>query len=438
MLKEFERTESHKGVISIDSKLIGECRYDLTYNPYALNDMRIMIRDAPVGLHDIICDYKSISIISEFYREKYLIEVMGILSGQWSDKQTVLTGRVKSFIRIEGRRKVQDVKAIFIHYKFPLVSMTDDKWKMVRHYRFGFFREKYDLENKKYELEDDELVIQSEIGQIKISDCFDFEEIAPENTLYDITTCLNRSFVEVKIDAASNEYLQVIQIIRAKIEDLFLLISLIERDRINWHTEILTLLSEQDQDVIQEQTTFRWSSPASENYRRDYKKFNERRETLKKIFPVFEALTDDQKKVVRETIRNFTTASCSRTIETKFIHWHSCLDFFKKLLSKEKKGSFSYKLISVLDSARIYISDMICPNLLEKIRNSVDKKEKVDFRFTELRNGYIHDGFDVFSPDYLEAVEQIEIMRVIAERLLLNYMGIDYKQTCFRRRDVAI
>ena len=72
-------------------------------------------------------------------------------------------------------------------------------------------------------------------------------------------------------------------------------------------------------------------------------------------------------------------------------------------------------------------------DVVDTIRNN---ENGARFGFTTIRNTYIHDGFDIFvdlygegKEDSEEGLRQIRIARAFAERLLMGYMGIDFRET---------
>jgi len=151
-------------------------------------------------------------------------------------------------------------------------------------------------------------------------------------------------------------------------------------------------------------------------------------------------LEADEQVEVDTIVDNFKTANTARTIETKFIHWHSCLDFFKPLFlatlsepekNKVNKGmSFSMQLVFLFDRAGVSVTDLLPAETIESIRKAIQGEGKApDLPFTSIRNEYIHDGFHAFKDHEREAVDLTRKMRALAERLLLSYMNLDSEST---------
>jgi hypothetical protein len=125
-------------------------------------------------------------------------------------------------------------------------------------------------------------------------------------------------------------------------------------------------------------------------------------------------------------MKNIEISNCASTIETKLIHFHSCMDFFRKKYNK-KCSNFSKDLIDLLDTNEIAIDDLVPKQQIDDIRNK--KSRNSAFKFTQLRNGYLHDGFEVFEGDYKAVVKEVDIMRCICERFILKRMGINHEDT---------
>jgi hypothetical protein len=119
----------------------------------------------------------------------------------------------------------------------------------------------------------------------------------------------------------------------------------------------------------------------------------------------------------------------------------------KKINSNEElensKQAFLYKAEEILSLLSISERDRIDWHRVSFHTTTVNRRMPVfeseilseirannlKFTFTDLRNKYVHSGFDVFSGQYQYALKQRRIMRALTERLLLNRLGINYKDT---------
>jgi hypothetical protein len=217
------------------------------------------------------------------------------------------------------------------------------------------------------------------------------------------------------------------------------MLSLIERTRINWHTERLLVKSEEG-NPVSKTTRHRWRPAPSSNYRPDRNALRTRRQTLKTLLDAYWDSVSGKQTDIDSIIDNFKTANSSDTIESKFIHWHSCLDFFKPLYFEnlgepernriEHNMSFSMQLIRLFDEAGTGVDDLLPDETIREIREAIKGEgDAPDLRFTELRNKYIHDGFHAFRGKEQETIDLRQKMRAIGERLLTQYMGVDHEDT---------
>lgn len=110
------------------------------------------------------------------------------------------------------------------------------------------------------------------------------------------------------------------------------------------------------------------------------------------------------------------------TIEDEFTKLHSLLDFLKKKLNHPGKP-FSANLVLACDEAQVEFEDLFPIPKREELSR---KKQPKAFRFTEIRNKFEHDGFEVDS--YQEMVNLQYKMYALAERLILSFLNVNYKE----------
>lgn len=248
--------------------------------------------------------------------------------------------------------------------------------------------------------------MQSELGAFEISDQFQFTKKENYKSYY-INTLLNESYIRHISNVEPKTIQNYESLIEEKINQIFHLISLIERNRINWTKRIISLKN--NNTLIRQKITYRWSSPPSDNYRPKIENKFLYRENILDIFSAFEKLDIAKQKQIIKILYYFQIAYCSPTIETKLIHWHSCLDVLRKEYSYGN-NKFSHSIVEIFDKNKIKIDDLVDSEKLDELRTY---KKKGCFRFTELRNNYVHDGFDAFHGIYNEVINETSKLRAI-------------------------
>ncbi len=418
MIKIFEKTTNSVGTLFINNEDFGKIRYEFTFNPYDTNNMKIKIFDSPINTKNF---NSNITLIDEndFKKQRFYLRISKVSGGVFSPSD--VEANVTEYFN-EKKYYTDDLPSkIFASYSFPLISISDSHGANIKDDYYGIFHGDLRIKPPEAKLKKDFLKIKSHLGEFSISDRYDFyDDDSLEN--YSVTNVVRQSFCSISEINTTKDYSNRISMIQDHVNDLFYIISLVERTRVNWNSHSITLRTEENKlHSIME--IYRWVSPIHNKYRKNLNEQNRRQNSVILIFKVYEKISDEKKKVINKIINHFQVANCSRTLESKLIHWHSCLDFFLKN-NKYKKKSFSQRLLALCNNYNIKINDLVNQDLVNNVENG-----RGVFGFTKLRNQYIHKGFDVFEGKYKEVIKEIEIMRAIGERLLLCYMEIDYKLT---------
>lgn len=434
MLDKFNNIEHLYGEVLIDGKSLGNCFYVFEYNPYDTQSMYITLYDPPNGMPSGP-ESPPVKVVTEFQWGFYEMGLHEELIGsKWSGKGNQCHAPVLSFLKKQHLR-IKDVKdvssKISITYLFPLTSITDVKSGYMMHSSFGLIRGDYDHEKQVIKPFEDKIELVYANLKITIGDEFDFQET--KHNIYPQHHIVRKSFLSVETGLNEQENVDdKVAGIDHQISCIFNIISLIEYNWIDWHTRkyFAAKSTSEDEEIVE---YYRNVKPPTSKYRPYYNEFPERRRTLQMLLERYEKLDPDKQKLVDRTIQNFKIANCSQTLDTKLIHWHSCLDFFIKALGVNE-NSFSKRLVKAFDEQNLEIDDLLPEKELKEIRKGIQKEMKVnDFDFAELRNKYIHEGFDSLVGRYHEVIEHHRTMRALAERLLLNYMGVDYRDTSLGR-----
>lgn len=328
---------------------------------------------------------------------------------------------------------------IHVAFGFPLTSVSVEKTPILHHHAFGLLRGDLDRDSGEIDLMHHPMVLQSSVGELKIAEefCFHRNDWASQ-----FRTVGTRSYVGIgPVRIEPNELDTRLDAIRETVELLFECVSVVERDRLNWHHERV-IVNGADGDFLSSRSTQRWVSPPTRDSVKDRHSFQnaqkDSRKTLIDIFAAYERATPDVKIVVRKLINAMKIAYTMPVFEAQFIHWHSCLDFFKKVYGVQNVRGFSRALVRMFDQTGIAIDDLLSADQLQEIRRANNNQKVPMLPFTALRNSYIHEGFDVFQNRFAEGWNRLVTMRALVERLLLNQLGISYQDTSLGRVDTTL
>lgn len=418
MLEFYKKELNLEGELTADGKSIGFFRYLFSYNPFDTNEMKIEIFNPPTDFLD--SDYKTVTVISRFQSRQYEIKCNPARMGFNISLEKVVNMPVFEFIESSIFYDCEEIDRIHFDFHFPLISMTHFFDSTVSDQKLGHFYGDYNWEKKEYYFEKSELETDIHGKKVIISNCFNIDQ-EKKISLYHHTSLTKESYLKYEVRNKIEDESQAVSESFDFAHDLFRIISLVEQNRINWKKANISFFKGQDR--IKEQTTYRWASPPSDRYRADEQKSIIRQETFQKIVNQYAGLENERKKMLESILDNFEVANCSPTITTKLVHWHSCLDFLKKQLSKKTKP-FSQVFLAALEKeeGRIDITDIVTEDELEQIRYAGCK-----FRFTRYRNQYVHDGFFSFDEEYHNVHRENLKMRAIAERVFLHLLGIEHQ-----------
>ncbi len=424
MISQLSKTQKYKGELYLENEPYDECIFQFTFNPFDTNEMSITILDAPVKYVNDFRD-KSVKIIITDHDFAYTFYLnTNLMNYDFSGDFNEYFFSVNIYVEdSKYPRDIQFGKILFI-YKFPKTDLALGFSGLHYNSDYGFHHGEYDYENKRPIYNKKKLILTNEFADYTISSGYYFHD-SLELKKYKVINAINHSYLRVDI---VKEHKEIDAIISKFTNFLFQMISVIEQDRINWNSCERVSINTKN-EVYHSLKTFRWASPVSDHYKTSKIISNKKEETIKIFFEQYNKQDQDIQRRIDKIFLNFIISNVSPTIETAIIHWHACLDSMIKFFEIDTKNiyAFSKKLVHVLDTYKINISDIVDKKSIDNIRS--DKKGKKKFIFTEIRNAYVHDGFNAIE-DYKLAMDQIKIMRTIAERLICGYLDIDYKNTC--------
>ena len=437
MLDAYNQIEKFQGVLQLDGKELGTCWCEFHHNPLAPNAMRAELTDPPTRDFSDKKDGE-LTFVTRGGNTWYVLKLEGHGQG-WGNsfsmrsEHRVLEFREETWFQEEYTGPIE----IDVAFAFPPTSVSVDT-ELISHHAFGLIRGDFDRKSGKVELRRNPMHLPSAVGDLTIAEELRFHRTDGFGSLSHVVT--SQSYVGIgPIQLDSEQLDERMGTIRETMGYLFECVSVIERDRINWHTERFTVRAV-DGDPIGSVSIRQWvPPPRGENAKDRYSYLQEQeasRNTLRKLFTAYELANTDVKNVVKKMIDAMKIAYTMPIFEAEFIHWHSCLDFFKKIYSVERIKPFSRALVVMFDEAHIAIDDLLPADQLHEIRTATSGIPKL--AFTDLRDSYIHEGFDVFNDRFAIGFNMLLTMRSLVERLLLHQMGVPYVETSLGQFDSSL
>ena len=137
---------------------------------------------------------------------------------------------------------------------------------------------------------------------------------------------------------------------------------------------------------------------------------------LQQLVKAYDALPAERRLPVERARAEFEIVSAAATIETTLVRWHSAIDFYCKRAGFDK-GSAKMRIVGTCDALGVRLDDVVGADALRQ-------PERGRFSFTDLRNQFVHDGFDVFDGRHEALFEAARVPRALAERMLLASLGL--------------
>ena len=236
MLDTLQKIEKLHGNVAVAGESIGDCSYEFSYNPYETNSMFVVLYNLKEGIPQGR-NAPQVTITTKFSWGMYqLILNAKLTSFKLTGKGSEYKLPVLEFKQEEYFDKDKLAKKVSVGYKFPITSITDCSGSAIRHSEYGYFRGSYDRENNIFSPGDKFFEVESKVGKVTVGDEFDFHQSADK--LYPQIHLVRRSFIGISKLIENNTTIEEnLDEINDSAERLFDSISLIERNRINWHTQ---------------------------------------------------------------------------------------------------------------------------------------------------------------------------------------------------------
>lgn len=304
-------------------------------------------------------------------------------------------------------------------YLFPLtgftISHSFSTFSDIKGYFRGYFKSDGNDE-KHVEWRDESIMLETTLGVASLYDSMTRESYDSDEHYHGSVIGRRSVFA---IESISGKVLFDRDEGREYARILFNMLSVLEQNSINWYKERFSIL-DKNNFAIQSDVTI-VANHTAENARLTNSRANRYKSELTSFLPfmidTYVELEDAKKTDVDEVIRSYRIATRAETIETSLVYLHSCLDLLKKMFDFPGMP-FSRNIRQACQKARVDLEDLV----FTPSTKVIDK-----FRFNEIRDAFLHDGFHIDS--YEEVISEIRKMRALAERLLLSLMGIDYRKT---------
>jgi hypothetical protein len=436
VIKKFFSHEEHfVGEIKKDGIPFCEVTVDVSYNPFDTHNMRVRLTDFKLrntfspkdagggSRYTIEATETAAHIEIELSENSNFVLETSFPRGQANVSPASIT-------RILRDSEVGSISRISWGFSFPLVRLIEYRGGRTKHPHRGFYRGWREGSgeggsDERVRWADDMVEFEIEGFSIKIFDAMDFwdESTDEERFPYLLAARHSQLYIAIEGEGLSPELLEpkVDEIVQA----LFSFLSIVEHDWIRFYGKEVYATDPQKRLVEDKTIYIRVPEPRERRARPGPSDWN--RNALCELLPLFISrylnLDEKKKKVFDSVCRCFKLACYVEAVDISFLFWHSCLDFLKGILGHPGQP-FGAKLVAACDGSNIDFEDLFpVPTRAELLDGHAPKR----FRFTEIRNNYIHDGFII--EDFDELFTLRDKMRGLTERLLLRLLDIDYRQT---------
>ena len=412
-------TRNFYGKVQIDGRGLGEHFCELRADAYQPREMQLVIHlqgDESTGLwrtglsQSARVEGPGVEVLTR--------EGMGLHIGSSGAR---VTARVERVVTTSYWFSDDSAPTYSFGYSFPLTAVTQIHGVRVLDAYAGLIRSQDGIkeEDGSHKFEPVKLIEVTLDGiDIEIGSAFDFAEGGttryPEETLTRVST-LSFTVQQDPSDAPP------LDLARGVADASLRLLSVLERDRIQWVTEGWYATGTKEEPLRQRKTV-RWTSPPRDRSRlRPTSDTHE--EALKTLIQAYDRLGSFERAAADLMCSQFEIASTSGDLETALLRWHSVIDFACKrsetARNVEKRPSPMKRRITQTCLAMGVDLGGTVPEA------ELEKPNKGTFSFTDLRNQFVHDGFDVFEGRHHELIDGLHTARAVAERMLLATLGVD-------------
>jgi hypothetical protein len=412
----FDTEEHYLGVLRVDSKDVAKARVDLKYNRIDPREIRAKVTDVswfnrpskqPIPIEE--------TKYLEFYNkeEDLLLKLNETNSITFSETDCQVIEYRQGTDALEfNKDKDSKDHLTSCSYFFPLTGLTINTAGTTFHDEKGLLRGfpksntwdalEIDWTNEIIELIT--LTAKAVIYDSMTKESFESDE-------YNYGTVIGRQTTLVLQELNGGACFSMNDA-RSYIKVFFDMLSLVEQYSIDWYKERYqsgkSILTIRPNKMLSGRSLL-----SSRSYR--YKK--ECLLMLPKLIDAYFALDDTRKKTFDDVIYSYRIATRAKTIETKLIYYHSCLDMLKNIFGFSKPP-FTPQLKNACKKANVDLEDLDFP---------LGVKKKAKLRFNEIRDAFLHNGFRI--DDHREIMIETRKMRALTERMILSFLGINYRET---------
>lgn len=438
MFEEWDNTERLRGEANLNGESLGECYVQLTWNRFKTSEMSLEVLDGDPQLFERIKNRNQDSdviIKCNYWDRSYFRIVLDASLSSYSllgfEKRASIP--VKEFKHYQIFDRHAKTTRALCKIDFPLCVTTDYCHGFSQHEAGGLFRGKYNYDDQTFKVDHNPLEICSGLGNLVISDRFEFpkQKLRNRDRYYPSRKFIRESLVKLNRNTDSESDVEnSVKGFEHQVEKLLKIIGFAERNRYDWKHASYKYFDENNDLIRIEHKYKRMLEPIEDSIRVSVTQ-RPVHELVSMVWDNVSSISTKRRNNFFWLLYNIGIANLAHTIEDSLVRWHSCLDFFRQKMGNGGRYP-SGRILTTVNEAGIDITDLIEPKIVESIENAITQDEdegKTKFEFTRMRDDFIHQGFDSLRNEYDQVMVQNRIMRALVERLVLSYIGIDYRDT---------
>lgn len=434
MYSQFGNTEEFSAELIIDGVDLGTFNVRLMHNPYELNSMEAELFEMPdldiPSLPDspAFSDYDELDakLITESKGFKRTITLR-------SDRLPGLSFpfSLSNKIPVTKYRTEQiydscvDTTCVRVVYRFPLTTAVRDRSMVTQDARYGLYHGTRKPSERTVDLDKDTFEIDTGLGPAEFVASYGIHDLESKHT-YPGRALIQHSACVFESGGESTDPQSFVSGARNEVEKLLNVMSFTEQNRIHWNEERVYEKSKEGK-ILREIKTRRWAPTPSEKYRPERSGRRNARKSFLECWSAYRGLDSRSQLNIDQAIENFKRAHCAGVLETQLVFWVSCFDHMLKNLYNCSGGSFSKRIVKTFDDNDVDFEDLLDPRVARHFRQDIDDEHNC-FWFVDARNRLIHEGLDALQDTPYELINAIRNAKALAERLLLDALGIDHNQ----------
>lgn len=434
MYDQFTSTEEFSAKLIVDGVDLGIFNVRLMLNPYELNSMEAELFEMPdidiPSLPDspAFSDYDKLDakLITEKQGFKRTITLrsdrLSSLSFPFSLSNKIPVTKYKTEQVFDSGTEVARVRVV---YRFPLTTAVRDRSIATQDARYGLYHGTRKPNENTVDLDKDTFEVDTDVGPAEFVASYGIHDLESKH-IYPARALIQHSACIFDSDGESIDPQSFVSEVRNEVENLLHVMSFTEQNRIHWNEEKVYEKSKEGK-ILREIKTCRWAPTPSEKYRPERSGRRNARKSFRACWNAYRGLDNDFRSNIDQAIENFKRAHCAGVLETQLVFWYSCFDHMTKKLYGCHLRPFSRRLIKVFDDSDVDFEDLLDPRVARHFRQDTDDDYDC-FWFVDARNRLIHEGLDSLQDTPYELINAVRNAKALAERLLLNALGIDHNQ----------